>query len=136
MTTDCSDNYCYHSQLVAIAPICCRAHCLFTVKATTLRTHQEIDARLLAMVRACVEKIDANPGLLARLRANADRIADSRIRSEWLHLTRLPWEDLRRSILSQSPEGDQLRQNAPLGGVLTNAERFQFFRPKVPGSMQ
>lgn len=97
-------------------------------------THQEIDARLLAMVRVCIEKIDANPSLLARLRANVDRIADARIHSEWLNLSKLPWADLRNALLAQSPEGDQLRQNAPLGGVLTNAERFQFFRPRVPRS--
>ena len=95
----------------------------------TAITHRDIDERLLGMVRLCVEKIDADPHTMTMVRANIDRIADPRIKAEWRGLSSLPWAALRERLLSQSPDGDQLRQNAPLGGVLTKAERLAFFRP-------
>jgi hypothetical protein len=91
-------------------------------------THQQIDARLLGMVRRCVEKIDADRMLLAQVAANVGRIADPRIRSDWLRLLELPWPELRERLLAATEAGSQLRQNAPLGGLLTNAERLKFFQ--------
>lgn len=90
-------------------------------------THQEIDRRLLGMVRLCVEKIDAEPALLAKVNANATRITDPFLRAAWLRFLALPWEQQKARLLAPGEAGDQLRQNAPFGGLLSNAERFRFF---------
>jgi len=82
------------------------------------------------MVRLCADKIEADNTLLDLVWKNVGRIADSRIRGEWIGLQRLPWPDLKARILQVGPDGDQLRQNAPLGGILNNRERFSFFDPK------
>ena len=92
-------------------------------------THQAIDARLLRMVERCVEKIDTDPTLLGRMHCTLARYSDERIRSEWETLLALPWPVLRARLLDPSPEGDRLRQDAPLGGLLTPRERLPFFRP-------
>jgi len=92
-------------------------------------THQQIDDRLRSMVCLCVEKIDVNPALLQRVAANATRIADPRLRSQWLHLLTLPWAQIREKLLARTESADQLRQNTPFGGILSNAERLPFFKP-------
>ena len=91
-------------------------------------THREIDRRIHAMVVLCVDKIDADAALLKKVLDNATRIADPRIRNEWLRLLTLPWVQVREELLARTAAADQLRQNAPLGGLLSNAERFQFFK--------
>lgn len=91
-------------------------------------THQQIDERLRAMVGHCVEKIDADPALLTRLAENTTRIADQRIRNQWLGLLNLPWSQLREQLLAQTDHACALRQNAPFGGLLSNAERIRFFK--------
>lgn len=94
-------------------------------------THADIDNRILRMVRLCVEKIEQDNRLLAQVWRNVDRIADPRIREEWRSFRDLPWGDLRTKLLEHGPEGDQLRQNAPLGGILSNRERIGFFQPNL-----
>jgi hypothetical protein len=94
-------------------------------------THADIDRRILGMIRLCVEKIEADRRLLARVWDNAERIADPRIRNEWRKLQSLPWAELKAKLLAETPDGDQLRQNAPFGGLLTNRERLRFFRPDL-----
>jgi hypothetical protein len=93
-------------------------------------THRDIDRRLLGMVRLCVDKIGSDPALLDRVRANAGRIADPRIRASWSDLLRMPWPQLKSRLLEENERGDQLRQDAPLGGLLSNAERYRFFRTR------
>lgn len=91
-------------------------------------THQDIDERLLRMVRLCVDKIDRDPSLLAKIESAATRIADPRIRSEWAVILHEPWPRLRSRLLEDSESGASLRQNAPFGGLLDNRERLTFFR--------
>lgn len=91
-------------------------------------THAQIDRRLLRMVSLCVAKIDARPPLLLQVVQNANRIADPRIRAQWRDLLELPWPALRDRLLADDEPGAQLRQNAPLGGLLSNAERFAVFQ--------
>ena len=79
------------------------------------------------MMELCAAKIDANPELLQIVRENATRIPDPRIKSEWERHLETPWPELRAKLLAKTEVGDQLRQNAPLGGILSNAERLQFF---------
>ena len=94
-------------------------------------THAAIDRRILGMVLLCVEKIEADERLLTRVWENAERIADPRIREEWLRFRTMPWVELKAKLLEDGPDGDQLRQNAPLGGLLSNRERIRFFRPDM-----
>ena len=91
--------------------------------------HQDIDLRLLAMVRLCVEKIDSDPRLLAQVAINAARISDPRIREQWRGVLDTPWLEFRKRLLAETEAGAQIRQDAPFGGLLSNAERLQFFRP-------
>jgi hypothetical protein len=96
-----------------------------------MKNHTDIDNRILAMVRLCVAKIETDNTLLDLVRKNVGRIADPRIREEWIEFQQLPWPDLKARILEVGPGGDQLRQNAPFGGILSNRERFSFFHPKL-----
>ena len=91
-------------------------------------THATIDERLLRLVARCVVKIDADGRLLERVRAAVQRQPDARIRAEWEVLLAQSWPALRERLLEQSERGESLRQNAPLGGVLTPAERMVIFR--------
>jgi len=93
-------------------------------------THQQIDDRLRSMICLCVEKIDADPALLQRVAANASRIADPRLRDQWNDLLTLPWAQTREKLLARTESGDQLRQNTPFGGLLSNAERLSFFKQR------
>ncbi len=93
-------------------------------------THLQIDKRLLGMVRLCVEKIDAEPHLLERVSANIARIADPRIREQWTGCLATPWPQLRAALLDESEAGDQFRQNVPFGGLLSNRERYVFFKQR------
>jgi hypothetical protein len=91
-------------------------------------THQQIDARILAMIRLCVSKVDADPSLLQKLWDSSTRIADHRIREHWNRLRSLPWSELREMLLAENEAGAELRQTAPFGGFLTNAERLPFYK--------
>jgi hypothetical protein len=102
---------------------------ILTGKFSAMLTHADIDNRIFRMVRLCVQKIDQDNRLLAHVWQNADRIADPRIREEWKSFRNIPWGDLRAKLLAPGPDGDQLRQNAPLGGILSNRERIGFFQP-------
>jgi len=90
-------------------------------------THANLDERILGMVRLCVQKLDAEPSLFSTVRSGASRIADPRIKKEWEELLALPWPELKSKLLEATEAGDQLRQNVPFGGLLTNEERTRFF---------
>lgn len=91
-------------------------------------THATIDDRLLRLVACGVAKIDRDPGLLEQVRAAVARQPNLSIRAEWSALLELPWSTLRDRLLDPSDAGQALRQNAPLGSLLTPAERMAIFR--------
>jgi len=97
-----------------------------------MTTHEDIDARIYKIIAACAFKIDRDASLLALARSNASRIADARIRAQWLTLLEKPWPALRETLLDRSSSGDQLRQNAPFGGILSETERMSYFPLSVP----
>jgi hypothetical protein len=97
-----------------------------------MTTHDDIDARILRMLESCAQKIDREPSLLIRIADNASRIANPRIRREWLSLVKMPWPELRIRLLETSERGKQMRQNAPFYGILKEDERLGFFPPTVP----
>jgi hypothetical protein len=98
-----------------------------------MKTHQDIDDRSLAMARAIVKKIDADPerkGLeIARsvcrrwsLRRSSAAVA------EWLEILEKPWAEIRSILLDESERGKRLRQSSPFGSILSNKERWQIYR--------
>lgn len=90
-------------------------------------THADIDRRLLRLVTACVAKLDRDPALLLRVTRSAARIPNPQLRAEWAELLGRPWSEVRGRLLEDTESGAQLRQSAPLGGLLTNAERHRIF---------
>jgi hypothetical protein len=91
-------------------------------------SHQTIDARLLRLVEASVRKIDADPALTGRLAENVTRWPNSRLRAQWQQRLAQPWADLRAQLLAETEQGTALRQDAPLGGILSPAERTRIMR--------
>jgi hypothetical protein len=97
-----------------------------------MKTHQQIDERSLAMVRAIVAKIDADPERkgFAHAREVSRRWYRQRptpANKEWLELIRRPWEEVRIVLLDESDEGKRLRQNDPFCGILTPHERWDIY---------
>lgn len=91
-------------------------------------THRDIDRRLLALVILCVRKIDADPSLwTGRVAAAVRRLPNARLRGQWEELLGREWSEVRGHLLEEGDAGDALRQSAPLGGLLTNAERRACF---------
>ena len=91
--------------------------------AVAMRTHQQIDERSLAMAKAIVARIDADPSRagLAKARATCERWFRQRplpaIR-EWLKILGRPWKEIRAVLLDDSEEGQRLRQSDPFCGIL------------------
>jgi hypothetical protein len=48
---------------------------------------------------------------------------DHRYALEWERLLERPVSEVRKAISRDDPVGDDLRQNSPLGGLLSEAER-------------
>ncbi len=96
--------------------------------AVTPSDHLAIDARLLRLVEASVKKIDADPRLVRRLAENVARWPNPRLQAKWLRRLQQPWADLRSELLADTEKGAALRQDAPLGGILSPAERTRIMR--------
>jgi hypothetical protein len=90
--------------------------------------HQRIDARILRLVEAAVHEIDANPALFERMRDNVSRWSDPTKKRRWEKLLDGPWVKLREQLLAETESGAALRQDAPLGGILSGAERNRIMR--------
>ena len=88
-----------------------------------------IDERLLCLVKASIRKIDENPVLHRRLGENVQRWAPGKIREQWRERLAGPWPRLRAELLAENEAGAALRQDAPLGGILTATERAALMQP-------
>ena len=98
-----------------------------------MKTHREIEDRSLAMARAIVEKIDADP-----LCAGLDRAREvcrrwwrkhrSAAIEEWVRILERPWEEVRTVLLDPSERGRRLRQSGPFCGILTPQERWEIYK--------
>lgn len=98
-----------------------------------MRTHHGIDERSLAMARAIVARIDADPERrgLEHARAVLARWLERRPHptlQEWQRLLQGPWEEIRQVLLDPSEEGRRLRQCDPFCGILTPRERWEIYR--------
>jgi hypothetical protein len=99
----------------------------------TVRTHQQIDQRSLAMARAIVAKIDRDPAKagLAKAKATCQRWSEQRplpAFREWIEILGRPWEEIRTLLLDPSELGQRLRQSDPFCGILTPQERWQIYQ--------
>ena len=98
-----------------------------------MNTHQRIDERSLAMTKAIVARIDADPARagLARAKATCQRWFQKRPTpaiGEWLKILERPWEEIRAVLLDESETGRRLRQSDPFCGILTPQERWEIYR--------
>ena len=91
-------------------------------------THRTIDARLLRLTQAVVSCIDRDPSLRQRMVENVSRWSDAAHREQWKKLLLLPWPELRGLLLAETEGSTELRQNAPLGGILPPVERARIMR--------
>ncbi|MCP9488845.1 MAG: hypothetical protein MSC31_03110 [Solirubrobacteraceae bacterium MAG38_C4-C5] len=94
-------------------------------------THDRARARSLAYHRAVGRRlsrpmIDEVRHVLARWREQG-RI-DARYASRWEQALNRPVAEIRRALLDESPEADDLRQNSPFAGLLSEAERRRIVR--------
>ena len=92
--------------------------------------HPEIDAKVLALTRITVARIDEDPSLVRTGLENIERWTQSkggylpRCHAEWKALIeRHPWERLREILLEESDEGQRLRSSHPFKGLVTETER-------------
>lgn len=97
-----------------------------------MRTHQEIDARSLALASAIVAKIDADPqreGLRSarEICARWHHKNPAPAIAEWHAILRLDWDRIRAILLDESEEGKRLRQSNPFCDVLTRYERWEIY---------
>lgn len=102
-----------------------------------MKTHQDIDRRSLAMARAIVGKIDADPARdgLQKARETLERWLDIHRDNgvypalmEWQEILSRQWEEVKAILTEESENGARLRQNSPFAGVLTPRERNEIYR--------
>ena len=98
------------------------------MKASPSSTHGDVDRRLLRLVEACVERIEADPTLLDKARVQASRYSNAGLRTEWKDLLDLPWASLRSTLLDESAQGDRIRQSVPFGGFLEDEQRLELLK--------
>ena len=98
-----------------------------------MRTHQQIDARSLALAQAIVEKIDGDPARTGLAKAKSvcerwTRMGHVPGVEEWNAILEHPWGEIRAILLDESEEGQRLRQNSPFCGTLSPHERWRIYR--------
>ncbi|MFZ0090031.1 MAG: hypothetical protein WAL63_11015 [Solirubrobacteraceae bacterium] len=98
------------------------------------RGHDRARARSLAYHRALAGQlrkpmVDEARYLLFRWRQEG-RI-DPRYADRWESLLTRPLPELRRALVDESQDGDDLRQNSPLAGLLSEPERHRILREVV-----
>lgn len=99
---------------------------------TQFRGHERIDQRSIAMHRAIVEKLRANPALLEIARENIAQWAPTAGRSRhyldaWLEVLEMPLEEMLALIVEDTEEMRAMRQNNPFAGVLDPRERWAIY---------
>jgi hypothetical protein len=98
-----------------------------------MKSHQEIDARSLAMHRLVAAKVRRDPALFEKARGTLARWRDpgNPTRSaiyldEWARLMSRGLEPTLAVLVEDSERATALRQCSPFAGVLSPAERFAF----------
>jgi hypothetical protein len=99
-----------------------------------MRTHQQIEARSLAMHRAIAERVRADPALLERVRATLARwLAGTSPRTrgyleEWQRIVEAGPDAVVAALTAEAEHAATLRQCSPFTGILSNRERFALLR--------
>jgi hypothetical protein len=96
--------------------------------------HDRARARSLAYHRALAtqlrkEMVDEARHVLSRWRQ--DRRIDPRYADRWESLLDRPLPELRQALVDESQDGDDLRQNSPFAGLLSEPERLRIVREVV-----
>jgi len=103
-----------------------------------LRTHQEVDARSLALHRLVAEKIRHNPDLLQHVKKTLTRWqsqvdgASQPYLVQWEALLNQGTDVCLKACVENTQTATALRQSSPFCGVLTAKERFQFLKTWRP----
>lgn len=108
----------------------------------TLRGHERIDRRSLALHRAIADKLRGDPARLEIARDNLHRWSAAEGRSQpywdaWRGLLDLPLEELLERLVEESEHMTAMRQATPFAGVLTPHERwavYDRFAAEHPGA--
>lgn len=111
--------------------------------SATLRGHERIDRRSLALHQAIADKLRVHPALLEIARENLDRWSAAQGRSQpywdaWRVLLDLPLEELLDRLVEESEHMTAMRQATPFAGVLTARERwavYDRFAAEHPGAV-
>ena len=99
----------------------------------SMKTHEQIDQRSLALARAVVEAIDKDPSRagLERARSTCRRWllqSPSPAAAEWSRTLEREWEAILPLLLDPGEEGRRLRQSSPFRGILSSRERWDIYR--------
>jgi len=98
-----------------------------------MKSHDMIDRRSLALARAIVAAIDADPRRQG-LQTARDTCArwlvatPSPVIREWQNILRGDWPSIRNVLIDEGEEGRRLRQSSPFCGILSNKERWALYR--------
>ncbi len=96
-------------------------------------TPEDLFRKKLGLHRATVEKLRGHPELLSVVRRNiqsishANPLLQDRL-SEWEKLLDQGPEHLFAAMLDESERGQEFRKSSPIAGILTNEERWGYFR--------
>jgi hypothetical protein len=100
-----------------------------------MRTHEWIDQRSLALDRAIVEKLRAQPALLERARATLSRWLEQRqptvpsVLHEWHEiLANWPLDRILELLTRGDETARRLRQSSPFCGILSPEERWAILK--------
>jgi hypothetical protein len=97
-------------------------------------THLKIDQRSLALHRLVVEKIRKNPALFDNVKRTLTHwrsivsVNSQPYLEEWEQLVNKGIDTCLTAAVEDSEHADALRQTSPFCGILTNQERFVFFK--------
>jgi hypothetical protein len=99
----------------------------------TMRTHQQIEERSLAMMRAIVEKIERDPERSGIEKARSvcarwKRTHTNPYLDRWESILQTDWDAIKTVLLDNSDQAAALRQNNPFCGILTPRERWEIYR--------
>jgi len=96
--------------------------------------HDRARARGLAYHRAVAQRLSKPMVAEARhvvFRWRDQGRIDERYADRWEQLLDCPLADIRRALVDESPEADDLRQNSPFAGLLSEPERRRILREVV-----
>jgi hypothetical protein len=98
-----------------------------------MSSHQQIDARSLALAHVVANRIDADPehGAIEEARTRCSlwrRNAPCADLDLWAELLTKSWPEIRSALLDPSERGTRLRQSNPFCGVISPRERWTLYR--------